>query len=68
MQQAGDLCVMAGAYHMLDQLNVQAAEAALPTPAVEDAYQMNHRIAVLQSRNQLSAIEWVGLNYFGDGA
>lgn len=59
---------MAGAYYMLDQLDVHVAEAALPTPAVEDAYQMDYRIAVLQSRNQLSAIEWVGLNYFSDGA
>jgi hypothetical protein len=66
MQQAGDLRGMAGGDHSLDQLDVHATEAALPTPAVEDAYQMDHRVAVLQAGTQLSVIEWVDLNHFGD--
>ena len=66
MQQAHDLRGMAGADHLLDQLDVHATEAALLAAAVEDAYEMDHRVAVLQARTQLSMVEWIHLNHFGD--
>jgi hypothetical protein len=51
---------------LLDQLDVHATEAALLAAAVEDAYEMDHRVAVLQARTQLSMVEWIDLNHFGD--